>query len=93
MGESFVDISKHYSKTLEELSNIDFDYVITVCDNAKETCPIFNTNRKILHKSFDDPPELTKNIREENEKLKIYRRVRDEIYDFVKYLPRFLKDN
>ncbi len=93
MKESFVDISTHYSKTLGELSNINFDYIVTVCDNAKETCPVFNKEGKVLHKSFDDPPELTKHIKDEEEKLNVYRRVRDEIYHFVKSLPEFLDEN
>jgi len=93
MKESFVDIKDHKSKHVNELSNINFDYVITVCDNAKETCPVFNGECKVLHKSFDDPPALTKDIENEEEKLKVYRRVRDEIYQFIKSLPKFLDKN
>jgi len=93
MSEIGIDISKQYSKEVSELKEINFDFVVTLCDNARDTCPNFQSSGKVVHKSFDDPPALTKDIKEEKEKLKIYRKVRDEIYDFVKYLPDFLKNN
>ena len=58
MAEAGVDISKHQSKTLDELSDVDFDYVITVCVNAHETCPVFPGNATVMHQGFDDPPRL-----------------------------------
>lgn len=90
MAEIGIDISHHYSKNVNEVRDIDFDYVVTVCDNAKETCPYFPGSGKIAHNSFDDPPYLTKNITEEEEKLMVYRRVRDEINIFIRDLSNFL---
>src|SRR5262245_9239994 len=60
MAEAGVDISKHYSKKPEELSAIQFDYVVTVCSHADEYCPVFQGQAKILHIGFDDPPSLTR---------------------------------
>lgn len=85
MKEAGVDISKHFSKTVEELPAVQFDYVVTVCDAAKETCPYF-PGGKIIHIGFQDPPALTKNMTDENEILDIYRRVRDEIHSAIKNL-------
>lgn len=86
MKESGVDISGHYSKTLDDLSGIDFTYVITVCDSAKESCPYFPSG-KIIHVGFQDPPALTKGMVDEEEILSVYRRVRDEIEAAIKKLP------
>ena len=66
---------------------IDFDYVITVCDNARETCPMFPSRAKVIHMGFDDPPRLAKNAKTEEEALDIYRRVRDEITHCQKSCP------
>ena len=87
MAEAGVDISGHHSKHLNELKNIDFDYVITVCDSAHESCPMFPGKTKIVHVGFDDPPRLAKEAKTEEETLNIYRRVRDEIKAFVEKLP------
>jgi arsenate reductase len=87
MGEAGVDISSHQSKKLDELRGIIFDYVITVCDNARERCPIFPGATKMLHVGFDDPPRLAKQARTEQEALDHYRRVRDELRDFIVQLP------
>ena len=89
MKESGVDISSHYSKTVEELPKITFDYVITVCDAAKESCPYF-PGGKIVHVGFQDPPALTKDMKDENDILAVYRRVRDEIEASIKNLPEIL---
>ncbi len=86
MAEADVDISDHKSKHLNELTDIDFDYVITVCDHASENCPIFPGDVKKKHVGFDDPPRLAKEIDDEK-KLDIYRRVRDEIRIFIESLP------
>lgn len=86
MKEAGVDISSHYSKTTEELPDVTFDYVITVCDSAKENCPYF-PGGKIIHVGFQDPPALTKDLKNEEEILKTYRRVRDEIENAIKNLP------
>jgi arsenate reductase len=90
MAEAGVDISGHRSKHLDELRNIPFDYVVTVCDHANESCPVFPGKVKRVHVSFDDPPRLAKNARTEEEALSHYRRVRDEIRAFVGKLPEAL---
>ena len=82
MSEAGVDISHHQSKTLESLSDVKLDYVITVCGHAHENCP-YIAKGKILHHGFDDPPFLSKDLQSEEEILAVYRRVRDEIKSFV----------
>ncbi len=89
MKEAGVDISSHYSKTTEELPKVAFDFVITVCDSAKENCPYF-PGGKVIHVGFEDPPALTKGITDEDEVLKVYRRVRDEIETAIKKLPEII---
>jgi arsenate reductase len=91
MAEVGVDISGNHSKHVDELKGICFDYVITVCDHAHEYCPLFPGETKVVHVGFDDPPRLAKQAVTEQEILNIYRRVRDEIRDFIKTLPEFLK--
>ncbi len=91
MKDAGVDISSHFSKTIEELPAVTFDYVITVCDNAKETCPYFPAG-KIVHIGFEDPPRLTKDLKDEDEILKAYCRVRDEIREAMRMLPDLLGD-
>lgn len=76
MREIGVDISSHRSKSVDEFAGQNFDYVITVCDNAKENCPFFPGGTKRIHWSFDDPAEASGS---EAEKLAVFRRVRDEI--------------
>ena len=83
MSESGVDISNHKSTNLKDLMHIDFDYVITVCGHANENCPVFPGNAKIIHVGFDDPPKLAAELETEEEKLNCYRRIRDEIKNFV----------
>jgi arsenate reductase len=92
MAEAGVDISKHRSKHLDDLRSVPFDYAITVCDHANEICPVFPGRVKRLHVGFDDPPRLAKNARTEEEALGHYRRVRDEIRDFVNKLPDALEE-
>jgi arsenate reductase len=87
MAEAGVDISSHRSKRLNELSGVEFNYVVTVCDNARESCPIFPGKAKVIHVGFDDPPRLAANAATEQERLAPYRRVRDEIRAFVETLP------
>jgi arsenate reductase len=94
MAEVSADISSHRSKHLDEVKNIDFDYVVTVCDNAHEYCPTFPGKTRLTHAGFDDPPKLAQNAKTENEALDCYRRVRDQIRDFVETLPEILsKEN
>ena len=90
MAEAGVDISSHKSKLLNDLMDIDFDYVITVCDNAHESCPIFPGKTKMVHVGFDDPPRLAKDAKTQEQALDCYRKVRDEIKAFVKTLPEAL---
>jgi len=90
MAEAGVDISSHRSKHVRELMDIAFDYVVTVCDNANEQCPFFPGKVKVVHVGFDDPPKLAANARTEEEALAHYRRVRDEIREFVEKLPMLL---
>ncbi|HBA82706.1 MAG TPA: arsenate reductase [Verrucomicrobia bacterium] len=91
MAEAGVDISGHRSKNLNELKNVSFDYVVTVCDNAHESCPLFPGKTRVAHKNFDDPPRLAKEAQSEEEALNHYRRVRDEIRAFVETLPEGLE--
>ncbi|GAB4250477.1 MAG: arsenate reductase ArsC [Acidobacteriota bacterium] len=87
MAEAGVDIRSQYSKTLEDLAGQTFDYVVTVCSHAHETCPVFPGRAKVVHVGFDDPPRLAANEPTEEGKLRHYRRVRDEIRRFVEGLP------
>ncbi|HON13551.1 MAG TPA: arsenate reductase ArsC [Treponema sp.] len=91
MAEAGVDISAHRSKLVTELLDKGIDYVVTVCDHAAEACPRFPGKAKVIHHSFQDPPALAKTAKSEEEVLSIYRRVRDEIRDFVKTLPEALE--
>ncbi|EMG36729.1 protein tyrosine phosphatase [Desulfocurvibacter africanus PCS] len=87
MAEAGVDISGQYSKTVDELPVREFDYVITLCGHASENCPFFPGMAKRLHAGFDDPPQLAKDAKSEEEALGHYRRVRDEIRAFVEAMP------
>ena len=87
MAQAGVDISGHRSKKVGDLKEIGFDYVVTVCDHARETCPIFPGRARIFHQGFDDPPRLARDAATEEESLGHYRRVRDEIRKFVETLP------
>ena len=91
MKEAGVDISSHRSKTVGDLGNIEFDYVITVCDHAGENCPFFPARTRIVHRGFDDPPKLAGDAGTEDEMLSIYRSIRDEIKDYVETLPESLQ--
>lgn len=90
MAEAGVDISGQRSKNVAELMDVPFDYVVTVCGDAHETCPMFPGKAKIVHVGFDDPPKLAKTAQTEEEALSHYRRVRDEIRAFVDELPEVL---
>ncbi len=90
MREAGVDISGHHSKHVDELRDVAFDYVVTVCDHANETCPIFPGDTKKVHVGFDDPPRLARDAKTPEEALSHYRRVRDEIRAFVEKLPESL---
>jgi len=91
MAEAGVDISGQHSKTLAEIGPMEFDYVVTVCGHANENCPIFPGKTRMVHVGFEDPPKLTAHLADGEEKLAVYRRVRDEIRRFVERLPEALK--
>lgn len=86
MKEVGIDVSGYSSKHLDQVKSIRFDYVITLCGSAQETCPVF-PGSKVIHRGFEDPPTLAKDTRTEEEKLQHYRRIRDQIRDFVLGLP------
>lgn len=90
MKEAGVDISSHTSKHLDDLGAIELDYVVTVCGHANETCPVFRGKTKVVHVGFDDPPALAKTAKSKEEALRHYRRVRDEIKQWVLTLPESL---
>jgi len=88
MAEAGVDISRQRSKKVDELDAVDFDYVVTVCGHAHETCPMWLKGKAtVVHAGFDDPPALARGAQREEEALSHYRRVRDEIRAFVMTLP------
>jgi arsenate reductase len=87
MKEDGIDISHHTSNNIDEYRNIDFDFVITVCDNAKERCPFFPTTAKKFHQNFSDPAKTTGT---EEEIKKQFRQVRQQIKDYSK---KFIADN
>ena len=87
MAEAGVDISCQRSKHVDELKDVSFDYVVTVCDHAHESCPLFPGRTKMIHQGFDDPPRLARKAKTEEEALAHYRRVRDDIRVFVEALP------
>ena len=94
MSEAGVDISGQTSKNVSEFINIqNFDYVITVCSNVHDTCPVFQGRATVIHKDFDDPPALTKNLEKESDVLEEYRRVRDEIRSYIETLPDILQES
>jgi arsenate reductase (thioredoxin) len=87
MAEAGVDISGQYSKTLDDIGEVEFDWVVTVCGHAHETCPVFPGGAKVTHVGFDDPPRLAKAETDPEKALEHYRRVRDEIRAFIETLP------
>jgi arsenate reductase len=93
MAEAGVEISAQRSTAIGELLAERFDLVVTVCDRARESCPVFPGAARTLHAGFDDPPWLARDARSEEEALPHYRRVRDEIRDFVAALPDRLADD
>ncbi len=90
MAEAGVDISRQRSKTLAELGPVEVDYVVTVCGHADENCPVFPGKTRVVHVGFEDPPKLTAHLPDGEQKLAVYRRVRDQIRHFVETLPEAL---
>lgn len=91
MGEVGIDISGHSSKRPEDLG-VEFDFVITVCDSAHESCPLYPARTRVIHVGFDDPPRLAKGARSDDDAMPHYRRVRDEIKAYVQTLPESLAE-
>lgn len=83
MKEAGIDISNQSSKLADTLNDVALDLVITVCGHADENCPAFLTKAKLVHVGFDDPPKLAKEADSEEKALNCYRRVRDEIKEFI----------
>ena len=91
MQEICIDISSHFSKTVDEIDTAVLDYVVTVCSHAHETGPVFPGEAKIIHRGFDDPLMLARDSANEEEASANYRRVRDEIKPIVLDLSGSLK--
>lgn len=90
MAEAGVDISAHQSQNIDEFKDIKLDYVITVCGNANETCPIFPGDTNVIHIGFDDPPKMAEAFENEEDKLNCFRTVRDQIKTYIETLPEKL---
>jgi arsenate reductase len=83
MSEAGVNISAQWAKNVDSFGAMEFDFVITLCDNAREACPYYPAKTKLIHKGFDDPPGLAKEVKSHKEVINIYRKVRDEIKEYV----------
>jgi len=90
MKEIGIDLKDHFSKTTDELPVQNLDIVVTVCSDAHENCPYF-PGGKIVHHGFDDPPRLTREMTNEEEILTVYRRVRDEIKEFIQNIEQIVE--
>lgn len=86
MAEAGVDISGHQSNKAAEMLAIPFDNIVTVCSHADANCPVFPGKVRVVHRGFDDPPTLALEAKDEEEALGYFRRVRDEIRDFIQDL-------
>lgn len=80
LAEIGIDISQNRSKSVDEFSGVEMDYVLTVCDKAKGDCPYFPAATKLIHHSFDDPAEI---VGDEETRMAVFRRVRDEIQRYL----------
>jgi len=92
MSETGIDMANQGSKSLNQVMHRQFDYVVTLCDNAQKTCPSFPGKTRVIHVGFDDPPKLAATAKDEEKAMLHYRRVRDEIKAFVEKLPESLLD-
>jgi arsenate reductase len=90
MQEIGIDISRHRPKQLSEFENTPLNLIVTVCDNAAKSCPTPSRGTKVIHAPFDDPPRLTSGMVGKDEILMHYRRVRDEIKQFISTLPTLM---
>ena len=93
MQEAGVDMGGQQSKHVLDLQNINFDYVVTVCGHAHEMCPAFPGKTNVVHVGFDDPPQLAKGLPDREAQRDVYRRVRDEIRDYIQKLPEALTEH
>ena len=91
MAEAGVDISSQRSKSVIDLRALEIDFVVTLCDDAQQSCPFFPAKTAILHHGFNDPPVLAENARDEEEAMDHYRRIRDEIRAYVETMPESLR--
>jgi arsenate reductase len=87
MADVGIDISTQQPKSLDAVARLPFDYVVTVCDEAHEACPVFPVRARMIHRGFDDPPRLAAAAKSREEALGQYARVRDEIKAFIERLP------
>jgi arsenate reductase len=90
MAEAGVDISRHTTKGLDGFEDMELDLVVTLCDNARQTCPVYLGKGEKLHRGFDDPGTVAGKEATDERALPVYRRVRDEIKAFVLELPGLL---
>jgi len=90
MAEAGVDITVQKSETVAAYAGVEFDYVVTVCGHANENCPFFPGKAKVVHHGFEDPPKLLAGCTTDEQKLDVFRKVRDEIRAFAESLPEIL---
>jgi arsenate reductase len=90
MKEIGIDISTHRSKSVDEFAGENFDFVLTVCDNANETCPIYPGHTNRLHRNFEDPAAFHGS---EEEQMEVFRSVRDQIRGYLQDFPEKLLDS
>jgi arsenate reductase len=91
MRELGIDLSAHHSKHVDEFAGQNFDYVLTVCDHARELCPVFPGETKTIHHSFVDPANFggsEGDRQSEEDRLAVFRKVRDQIRDYLRTFPR-----
>lgn len=93
MAEAGVDISSQQSKTLDELGDLHLDVVVTVCGHAHESCPVFPGPTRVVHVGFEDPPKLAAKETDPQRALDHYRRVRDQIRDYIETLPQSFEED
>jgi arsenate reductase (thioredoxin) len=85
--EAGIDISGWKSRDVDAFGEMEFDYAVTLCDNARESCPYFSAKTRVIHRGFDNPPRLAENAGTEEQAMAYYRRIRDEIRAFVETFP------